>query len=93
MYYISCIRSTHDSTLRMWYVDTYCIVISVCIAYVCIYVCLFTDINECLDNNGGCEHTCLNTAGSYKCECMDGYKLHKNKRTCEGMHVCILQVD
>jgi len=33
------------------------------------------DIDECLTNNGGCdEHSsCINTIGSYKCECNEGY--------------------
>ena len=34
---------------------------------------LFSDINECEDNNGGCSQTCINTAGSFNCECYDGY--------------------
>ena len=30
---------------------------------------LFTDINECATNNGGClMQVCLNTEGSYSCE-------------------------
>ena len=33
------------------------------------------DIDECLTNNGGCgeQATCINTIGSYKCECNEGY--------------------
>ena len=27
------------------------------------------DINECLINNGGCSHSCTNTAGSFQCSC------------------------
>ena len=34
------------------------------------------DINECSHNNGGCEDTCNNTMGSYKCSCqVIGYSL------------------
>ena len=41
------------------------------------------DINECKQGNGGCEHTCTNTIGSYYCTCNSGYKLSKEKH-CSG---------
>ncbi|XP_033096541.1 uncharacterized protein LOC117100826 [Anneissia japonica] len=31
------------------------------------------DIYECNDNNGGCQHLCINTEGSYYCQCYMGY--------------------
>lgn len=31
------------------------------------------DVDECLTNNGGCEHLCYNTFGSRFCACYDGY--------------------
>ncbi|XP_071963390.1 uncharacterized protein [Antedon mediterranea] len=43
-----------------------------------------SDIDECADNNGGCEHHCRNTAGSYYCECNTGYVLKANGRDCEA---------
>ena len=33
---------------------------------------LFTDINEC-DMEGTCDQTCVNTVGSYYCQCLPGY--------------------
>lgn len=37
-------------------------------------VCL--DVNECDTNNGGCgQHTCINSFGTYRCECQRGYVL------------------
>ncbi|KAA3681817.1 uncharacterized protein DEA37_0009101, partial [Paragonimus westermani] len=35
-----------------------------------------TDLDECADNNGGCQHLCRNTIGSYHCACRPGYKLY-----------------
>ena len=42
------------------------------------------DINECLVNNGGCDHFCRNTVGSFECSCRKGYKLLTDERTCQG---------
>lgn len=42
------------------------------------------DINECLVNNGGCDHFCRNTVGSFECGCRKGYKLLTDERTCQG---------
>ena len=43
------------------------------------------DINECSQNNGGCEDTCTNTMGSYVCSCqVIGYSLDNDKHNCSG---------
>ena len=34
---------------------------------------LLLDINECLVNNGDCQHICTNTDGSFECSCNTGY--------------------
>ena len=47
-------------------------------------ILIITDINECLNNDGGCSHNCTNTVGSYLCKCPDGYVLQSNNRDCEG---------
>ncbi|CAI8005522.1 Receptor-type tyrosine-protein phosphatase F [Geodia barretti] len=39
-------------------------------------------INECAVDNGGCHHTCHNTAGSFECRCNSGYSLASDGRTC-----------
>ncbi|XP_029902877.1 thrombomodulin-like [Myripristis murdjan] len=41
------------------------------------YIC--TDIDEC-ENERPCEHTCLNTLGSYECFCDEGYELQEAYR-------------
>ena len=45
---------------------------------------ILTEINECLNNNGGCEHNCTNTPGSYYCTCNTGYQLLSDKHNCTG---------
>ncbi|CDR10658.1 unnamed protein product, partial [Oncorhynchus mykiss] len=32
-------------------------------------------VNECNKRNGGCDHECNNTMGSYHCSCRRGYML------------------
>ena len=43
-----------------------------------------SDRNECLIENGGCHHVCLNTPGSHVCKCDKGYRLHTNSTACVG---------
>lgn len=40
------------------------------------------DVDECQDNNGGCQHICVNTMGSYECQCKEGFFLSDNQHTC-----------
>ncbi len=42
-----------------------------------------------MTNNGGCNHTCTNTPGSFYCNCTDGFMLNADKRECSGQyHIC-----
>ena len=43
------------------------------------------DVNEC-DSvaTNDCQHTCVNTLGSYVCQCNTGYRLNSDGRTCTG---------
>ncbi|GFQ81644.1 dorsal-ventral patterning tolloid-like protein 1, partial [Trichonephila clavata] len=43
----------------------------------------FTDKDECATNNGGCQHICKNTIGSYACSCHNGFVLHENNHDCK----------
>ncbi|KAJ4427739.1 hypothetical protein ANN_25392, partial [Periplaneta americana] len=43
----------------------------------------FTDMDECATNNGGCQHECRNTIGSYACSCHNGFMLHENGHDCK----------
>ena len=42
------------------------------------------DTDECALNNGGCQHKCINTDGSYYCSCDTGYDLQQDKLSCQG---------
>ncbi|OCT57140.1 tolloid-like protein 1 [Xenopus laevis] len=43
----------------------------------------FSDKDECSKDNGGCQHECTNTIGSYVCQCRNGFVLHENKHDCK----------
>ena len=48
---------------------------------------MILDINECSNNNGGCNQTCKNTVGSYFCKCSEGYVLDAGNHNCSGIYV------
>ena len=50
------------------------------------FLFMHADINECDHSNGGCQHNCINTAGSYYCTCTDpaGYTLNGDGHSCSG---------
>ena len=54
---------------------------------VCMCV-VIVDINECAEYNGGCEHNCTNTNGSYSCICRAGYKLTEDEHNCTEYSLC-----
>ncbi|KAA0704371.1 Bone morphogenetic protein 1 [Triplophysa tibetana] len=43
----------------------------------------FSDVDECSRENGGCQHECVNTFGSYSCQCRSGFVLHSNHHDCK----------
>ena len=51
-------------------------------------ICVFnfiTDLNECVLFPGICTNgRCINTDGSYRCECAPGYVLDSSGRVCVG---------
>jgi len=47
----------------------------------------FSDVDECEENNAGCDHICDNVGGSYRCNCYAGYQLNTDdQRTCFRQH-------
>ncbi|XP_062710515.1 uncharacterized protein LOC109404745 isoform X2 [Aedes albopictus] len=50
------------------------------------------DINECSENNGGCEQTCTNKPGSFECSCQPGLQIDVlDGRTCIDINECLLR--
>ncbi|KAM6986877.1 bone morphogenetic protein 1-like isoform 2-T2 [Aplochiton taeniatus] len=43
----------------------------------------FSDKDECSKENGSCQQECVNTFGSYTCQCRSGFVLHDNKHDCK----------
>ena len=41
------------------------------------------DIDECLNQNGGCSDVCTNTEGSFKCSCNGRRVLGRNRKKCQ----------
>ncbi|XP_053341492.1 hemicentin-1 [Clarias gariepinus] len=48
------------------------------------------DINEC-EQRDMCQHECLNTPGSHRCLCPNGYRLMTNGKTCQDIDECLEQ--
>ena len=45
---------------------------------------LLVDINECEMDSGGCDDICINTEGSYYCQCSPGLHLASDQHSCVG---------
>ncbi|KAK7489453.1 hypothetical protein BaRGS_00019252, partial [Batillaria attramentaria] len=50
-------------------------------------------INECSEDNHGCDQNCNNTVGSYICSCVDGYTLNADGRICDDIDECAEDTD
>ena len=53
----------------------------------CLHVlsaCPYIDNNECADSNGGCGDICVNTQGSFYCDCREGFSLANDDESCTG---------
>ena len=44
----------------------------------------FADIDECAENITNCTQHCINTVGSYYCNCSNGFLLSDDNHTCIG---------
>ncbi|CAI5763385.1 peptide, CUB and EGF-like domain-containing 2 isoform X2 [Podarcis lilfordi] len=52
---------------------------------------LLMDIDECQASNGGCDHFCRNTIGSFDCSCKKGYKLLTDEKSCQDIDECTFE--
>ncbi|NWS75548.1 EGFL7 protein, partial [Crotophaga sulcirostris] len=44
-----------------------------------------TDVDECAGRSHGCGQLCINTAGSYRCACRDGFSLAADHKACQPL--------
>ncbi|XP_070174330.1 fibrillin-3-like [Littorina saxatilis] len=52
------------------------------------------DIDECAANHTNqCSMLCINTAGSYRCECSAGYQLNNDGKSCLDVNECAEKLD
>jgi hypothetical protein len=49
-----------------------------------------TDVNECIEDSSVCgQHgTCVNTHGSFRCDCHDGYQKNESSHDCIDINEC-----
>ncbi|XP_060131743.1 signal peptide, CUB and EGF-like domain-containing protein 2 isoform X3 [Zootoca vivipara] len=52
---------------------------------------LLMDIDECQASNGGCDHFCRNTIGSFDCSCKKGFKLLTDEKSCQDIDECTFE--
>ena len=43
-----------------------------------------SDIDECALDTDGCEQDCINTPGSFQCDCFEGFLLSDDNISCYG---------
>ena len=49
-----------------------------------------SDVDECSSNNtNSCQFACINTLGSYRCECPVGYHLGADGKKCQGIYLTV----
>ena len=50
------------------------------------YICFYSDTDDCSDGTHHCSQICTNTNGSFACGCNIGYQLDFDNVTCNGMY-------
>lgn len=48
------------------------------------------DVDECAEDNGGCEHVCSNKPGTVLCSCRSGFTLAEDGKSCVDDNECSL---
>ena len=49
------------------------------------------NIDECATDNGGCTDGCVDTPGSFECQCPSGAHLLADNRTCQDLDECAVR--
>ena len=49
-----------------------------------VYPLYLSEENECSSDAHDCEQICMNTDGGFECDCLDGYTLNDDGKTCQG---------
>ena len=61
------------------------------LAFICIYTYFWhhslLDVDECTAGTDSCQHSCVNTVGSYTCTCNSGYSLNNDGQSCSGIYL------
>eukprot|EP00069_Balaena_mysticetus_P017766 bmy_10833T0 len=47
-----------------------------------------SELDSCALGNHGCEHSCVNSGGSFVCQCFEGYILREDGKTCRRKDIC-----
>ena len=55
---------------------------------ICLMSIILIDVDECLESNGGCDHNCTNSEGSFQCSCRSGYHLAVDNLNCLDIDEC-----
>ena len=51
-------------------------------------VLFHADINECTRKIDSCDELCINTPGSYRCDCPAGFELQYDQQSCADIDEC-----
>ncbi|XP_078381846.1 uncharacterized protein LOC144664603 isoform X2 [Oculina patagonica] len=46
------------------------------------------DFDECSAHSHDCQQVCVNTDGSFRCECHSGFMLQRDRKSCEDVNEC-----
>ena len=52
------------------------------VVVVVVVVVVFPDVDECVSGTANCLQICINTVGSYECDCQAGFSLSEDNTTC-----------
>jgi len=54
-----------------------------------VVVCVRIDLDECAEGQNQCQQSCINTFGSFKCDCDVGYQPTPDQTSCTGVQMAV----